>query len=284
MDKIITIQDFKKIQDKQDYKHLRLEEQNGATMIPYNTSGTKPGPKMADIMKRISSPGVNDGVYVVCAKNSYNNKVTPDKFYIKKGELPEESSKGSQTYFLKNQNVDPDKVKVHSVKEAIELEVKVKKLELELEEKDRIIKGLEADIDELETEMGIVKAESLEDAPDNPWMQLGEMAKSMFEGAIPVIDRHYDIQEKRMNLEANKFMMTQQNSNNNNNGSPAEEPAPDDIPEWLMEDTLWESLTEDQKNQIPADIQQEMWNEYLQRLATDDPDKYQEIMSRYIME
>ncbi|OUV99033.1 MAG: hypothetical protein CBD16_09065 [Betaproteobacteria bacterium TMED156] len=190
----ITLAEFKNINDNESYKHLGLFKSNGDSIVRFNSNSVTPQSRLEMIEKRLSSPMMTEQVYLIKGKfNTQKDSITDDYYIINP---QKENQTMSENFEIQQPEVNGNKV--YSLKEGIDINTKLIKCELEnvylkekIEKLEENIKLLESEIDELENET-LSEDKPLENSITS-W--LSEMSKI----AVPIMDKYFDLQERKLN-------------------------------------------------------------------------------------
>lgn len=190
----ITLAEFKNINDNESYKHLGLFKSNGDSIVRFNSNSVTPQSRLEMIEKRLQSPMMTEQVYLIKGKfNTQKDSITDDYYIINP---QKENQTMSENFEIQQPEVNGNKV--YSLKEGIDINTKLIKCELEnvylkekIEKLEENIKLLESEIDELENET-LSEDKPLENSITS-W--LSEMSKI----AVPIMDKYFDLQERKLN-------------------------------------------------------------------------------------
>ena len=83
--KVYTIDEFKQIQNNQNYKYIGLFNQQGQPLVPFNSNKQTPGQRLREIETRLMSEALPDGYYFIKCKNTVYTKTPSDDYAILKG-------------------------------------------------------------------------------------------------------------------------------------------------------------------------------------------------------
>ena len=202
------LEDFDRILDEQGFRYISLVRPDGSIVVNNNQNKISPKIKLEEIKKRLKSPSLNDGVYINRCKNTLNKGGVYDDFPIMKGN-PETLKENSKIVDIPmQQKTVKENPNVTSYSEVLKLQVRIKELEFENESLQKQISELEEQVDELEEQLETVPDENLSEA--QPVEDLLERAGKWFKQTMimcqPLIDKHFELKEKTINLEAMKIM------------------------------------------------------------------------------
>lgn len=199
MAKTYTLAQVKKNIKDQGYSYCCLVNDSGKVIVPYNKASDTKGAlgKFAEIEKRFNV--LEDGVYYIECKNSFNKKITPDSYPVCKGAATLDEARVPASPSV--QPVLTDNGKVMSYQDALKLTSENASLKAELTAVRKELSELEKDYSELEADFeeddkGVL-AETV--PPVQNWLQttmptLIPLADKLFE----TWNRKLDLEEKRM--------------------------------------------------------------------------------------
>lgn len=193
--KTYSIQELKKISQEQGYKICSLENAQGEKIQPFNVPTKTTLVKHLDtITNRLKTDLYPDGLYYIVLNTYVANSKNSKKFPIVKGILnPEElkeQTKPVTTIIQQSHDVLSweSALKLHH--ELTELKSEVKRLEYENN-------LLQQQLEEMETE-----SEGLNDAPGS---NILSYLKETIPSLMPILDKHFELQERKLNLEELKI-------------------------------------------------------------------------------
>ena len=79
---MLTLKQFKKINDDQQYKHIDLFNKNGDPLVRFNSTNKGPKERLEMIEKRLSSPSLTDEYYIIKGKNNTQGDTISDEYMI----------------------------------------------------------------------------------------------------------------------------------------------------------------------------------------------------------
>ena len=109
---MITIEEFKEIQQDQDYKHLGLFNRSGDPLVRFNSTNKSPGDRLEMIEKRLKSPSLIDSVYIVKGKNNTQKDTLTDDYIIVK-----EHETMKQTHIMPDGSIMPGATHIETLSE-----------------------------------------------------------------------------------------------------------------------------------------------------------------------
>lgn len=183
----------------QDYGFVCLTDQRGAELIPYNSRNSA-FERLEEIKTRLNSPALKDGVYIVKCKHTNRKTALSDDYLIYKGE------KLSEPAIITPQMITHEVLTYDS---ALKFQVRIKELELEVESLKRDLNEANNLISELETELETktVLSEEEEEAEKPSTMETAkEFLSELIAIGAPLIDKHFDLRQQALNLEAQKLL------------------------------------------------------------------------------
>ena len=198
---MITIEEFKEIQEDQDYKHLGLFNRSGDPLVRFNSTNKSPGERLEMIEKRLKSPTLIDSVYILKAKNNtQKDTLTDDYIIVKDHETMKEINTNGEL-----QTLSEHKTGVYNFKEGIELNSKLIRAELENDHLKLRIQELEKIIEDLEDQLK--EAETLGDEQKTP---IQDFLQETLKTAIPIFDKFMELKERKIQLAEQGATQTQQ--------------------------------------------------------------------------
>lgn len=195
----------------QGYGFVCLTDGKGAELIPYNSRNTAME-RLDEIKTRLSSPALKDGVYYVKCKHTNRKNALSDDYLVYKGE------KLSENVVI--QQAQPISAEVLTYDSALRFQVRIKELELENEKLKSDLVEANQLIDELQAEIetSYLSEESEDDEP-TPQNTMFESAKEFLSEivsvAAPLLDKHFDLKQQALNLEAHKILRGQRQAPSN---------------------------------------------------------------------
>ena len=207
--KEFLIKDIFDIQKEQGYKYIGLFDQQGNKVIPFNSNASSSNDRLKEIEKRLTSAGLQDGFYNICCKNALKGG-TADNYMIKKGENLGESTNANIPIV---QTLPPDLL---SYAQALKLNVEVERMKLENA-------ALKKDIENLKKEL-IENQSFMSEEEENNTPGMLENAKTFMSEAMgfiaPLLDKHFELKEKQLGLQAVQIQHRLDNSNRTKRPSP----------------------------------------------------------------
>jgi len=256
MEQPITYDEFKDVFAEQQYKHVGLFTDKGKAILTFNSTNAKASNRVEQIETRLKAPALKDGFYLVRGKSDVKSTTNYDEYVIKKGNpRTQPPTPGSVVVVNPGQNGEQ---KIHTMKEALELEKTAQAAQIENAALIAENIKLKEIIVELEEEIEIAEEESMDDKPKGGW---GEMISEAISGVTPLLDAHFELENKKLNLEAQKLLV--------NSGYKPDQPKQLKKFETYKEQEL-ENMSEGEKVAV--------YTEYLTRLQKEDPEAYAEIV------
>ena len=187
----------------QDYGFVCLTDSKGAELIPYNSRNTA-GERLDEIKTRLSSPALKDGVYYVKCKHTNRKNALSDDYLVYKGD------KLSENVII--QQPAPISAEVLTYESALKFQVRIKELELENQKLLEDLRAAKQTISEFEAEMLSEDDESEDESEAAPTMfeSAKDFLSEMIQVAAPLLDKHFDLKQQALNLEAHKILRGQQ--------------------------------------------------------------------------
>ena len=198
--KVYTIDEFKTIQNNQNYKYIGLFNQQGQTLVPFNSNKQTPGQRLREIETRLMSEALPDGYYFIKCKNTVYTKTPSDDYAILKGnKLSEPGTEVPTVQIIEKPSFQPE---VLSYSGALKLQVDLERLKMENT-------ALKRELEDLKTE--IEEARLLSEEEETP--SLMQNAKSWLEDIMsigaPLLDKHFQLKERQLELRAHELRMLQ---------------------------------------------------------------------------
>lgn len=201
---IYTLEQIKKLATEQGYKFCQLTGMDGAEFVPWNPSNYSGGfaKRFEDIQKRLKSPTVPDGLYIIKCKVQQKTSITPDSFTVQKGDLDSEQV---TKIIVEQANPETLSESQMTITEVIELRVsnqlttaENERLKTENEELKEKVATLEADLEEADED-------TLSQGPNH----IAEYLKELGPTFVPIADRYFDLEERKLELETIKELKKQ---------------------------------------------------------------------------
>jgi hypothetical protein len=201
--KSYNIEEIIDICKNQDYGFVCLTDSKGAELIPYNSRNTA-GERLDEIKTRLSSPALKDGVYYVKCKHTNRKNALSDDYLVYKGD------KLSENVII--QQPAPISAEVLTYESALKFQVRIKELELENQKLLDDLRAAKQTISEFEAEMLSEDDESEDESEAAPTMfeSAKDFLSEMIQVAAPLLDKHFDLKQQALNLEAHKILRGQQ--------------------------------------------------------------------------
>lgn len=198
--KIYNLDDVKKIlQESNLYKRIYLINNAREVVVPPNAYGPANRDKKIDeIFKRLKSDGLKDGIYFIMAESSGTRaKAKADEYAVQKGIA--ETTPNTQTIIIQEKERPHLEENVLTYQKALERETELAQCRVDLEAAQRRIVQLETENELLKKEIEEIDEEHLgENENQSFWEKLAEMA-------MPMLDKHFELKERALNLEAVKL-------------------------------------------------------------------------------
>lgn len=196
--KVYTIDQFKTIQNNQNYKYIGLFNQQGQALVPFNSNKQTPAQRLREIETRLLSEALPDGYYFIKCKNTVYTKTPSDDYAIMKGEqLSEPGQEIAPIQIIEKPVFQPE---VLSYSGALKLQVDLERLKMENA-------NLKREIDDLKIE--IEENRLLSEEEETP--SLMQNAKSWLEEIMqigaPLLDKHFQLKERSLELRAHELRL-----------------------------------------------------------------------------
>lgn len=270
--KTYTINQLKSIAKDQGYKLAALEDQQGRRILSFNQLKTSIDKHLTLIPTRLKSEINPDGVYfVLMAQNISKAGKDPDKFPILKGKVsPDDLVEAEKRSLPLTLAVSEPAVLTYA--QAIEYnrviasnESEIKQLKWELEQAKLTIAELEAELDEEDEGLS-------EGGPVNP---IAKFLSDTMPTIIPMIEKHFELQEKRINLDEMKLKGGGGNKSSVKKGDRIKQIVPGTQPHM---DLIWQLYNSDKEGD------EEKLNTELDKLERTNPEVYRNVLKRLGME
>ena len=206
--KIYTIPEIKKQAAKQHYKMAALEDSSSKRLQPFNKPTTSIASQLNTIEERLNNDLFEDGFYFILMAQSISSSKNPDRYKIQKGTVKIDANPTSQIQHIVTTPVQ----EVLTYEAALSYQQTISDLRNEIAVLKLENNNLKEQIDELEQEQ-----ELSENTPTESNMKvfLNEAMPSI----TPVLDRYFDLEEKKLNLKFkqldNRYSGRNQNNGNN---------------------------------------------------------------------
>lgn len=219
-----TIEEFEKILKDTKYKHVSLIKPNGGYLVTFNANKMPADVKMEEIKRRLKSPNLPDGVYIIRTKNTLAKKAVCDDFPIIKGDankinLSEEETPAQMKTAKNNPEVTSYSEVLKMQNRITELTFENSALKKQVEEFEEQIEELEEQIEELE------ETPKLAEEPQDFLTNAGKWLQQTLIAVQPLIDKHFELKEKQIQNETARLMIAHK-------AQPAQpaQPAPNEKP------------------------------------------------------
>lgn len=201
-----SIQELENAVNETGYKYIALYSSDGKQLIPYNNTKPTVPERIEEIKKRLKSPSIKDGIYIVRAKNYQKKDGVYDEFPIQKGTGKIETLKENLT--VKTER-NPE---VTSYKEVLKLQNRITELEFELRALQKDYDDLEEKYDDQSEELEELKANPTtlaETKPEDFFTRAGTWLQDLITTSSPLIEKHFELKEKALNNETARLMLAQ---------------------------------------------------------------------------
>jgi hypothetical protein len=190
--KVYTIDQFKNIQDQQNYKYLGLFNAQGNVIIPISTNKTTTAQRLREIETRLMSEALPDGYYFIKCKNSVVKTTPTDDYAILKGnKLSEDQPQIQPVQVIEKPVFQPEVLTYDS---ALKLQVQLERLKLENQHLKQEIESLKSEIEENK----LLSEEEQPSIMDNAKSWLQEILSI----GAPLLDKHFQLKEQQLQLKA----------------------------------------------------------------------------------
>jgi len=274
---IYTIEQIETILDSEDFRHVCLCDAQGDDVIKYNPNTIPVGKRWDQIKKKLKSDVLADGVYCVKMKTNIQKNTKEFPFYTEKGNTDTTPSQVDLT--PKKTLSDPFPVNGGlSVAEIIDLKSENRILADENNRLKQEVDDLTQQVDELQDEIDKQPAT----------LQEGEGMNSTIKGItdglqsfIPVLDRKYDMEEKRIALEEARLALWAQTGVtppgvNQPQAQGPDQPTPPQ-PKQTTEVEAFNFLTQQEVDQLDPEQREVYMQQYWEWLERNHPETYMQL-------
>lgn len=289
---ITKYEDFLEDVKKLNFKHVGLFNSNGDKIIPFNSNKVPLQKRLDEIQARLESSTIPDGMYIVKAKTYISNATVPTEYCIQKdtGQPPEITTTMNENG--QNSGIGPQML---SYKEALDMQVENNTLKFQLEQQELKMAELLQRMDSIQQEHEAlqltnealeVEQQTLEDEPQGT--STGEWIAKMVEYATPILEEHFELQHRKLELDEAKWMMHSANQIKNGQTMPELNPnfnsaGPQQMPQQTAPGYQQQYQQQYQPQQQFQQPQQPMSTEAaigikIMEMAETNPELYQQIM------
>lgn len=202
-----TIKELEEAVKETGYKYIALYTSSGKQLIPYNNTKPTVPERVQEIAKRLKSPSLKDGIYIVRAKSYQSKDGVYDEFPIQKGTGKIETLK--ENVVVKKESNNPE---ITTYKEVLKLQNRITELTYENQALQKEVDDLEEEIDELKSELEEQKenAPALGEGQSKDFLErAGSWLQDIITTASPLIDKHFELKQLALNNETAKIMLAQ---------------------------------------------------------------------------
>lgn len=266
MEKVYTIEDIREIQKVQDYKFIGLNTPEGKEVIKQNASTVKPGVKLDKIETRLQAPKFKDGYYVVYCRSHHSSE--PDNYLICKGEIKNLAEPPTPPTPAATPSPAADQVLTYA--QALKYQKDISDLEHTNSRLEEKLETVESDLEQAKELVSQLEEEG--ETLDEPPNSTHTFIQGIVETVAPIMDRHYDIQENKLQIERGRLLQelqTQQDKGATNGMPPAADPNQEQ--EVVI-------LTEEQEDALEDEAFFQYRNWLLNHYHQTDQEKYQELI------
>ena len=191
-----TIEDFQKVQDTQNYKHLGLFTADNKPLVRFNSNSKSPVERLEMIKTRLDSPMLEEPYYIIKGKYNTQTDTVTDDYKIKNPNINISMSEPIEMPQINGS-------KVYSLKEGIQLNTELIKEQFENTYLKEKIKTLEEKISLLEDEINNLEAENDKLSEENTPLEnnVGNWLSEISKVALPVLDKYFELQERKLNIQ-----------------------------------------------------------------------------------
>ncbi len=206
--KIYTIPEIKKQAAKQHYKMAALEDSSSKRLQPFNKPTTSITTQLNNIEERLNNDLFEDGFYYILMAQSINGAKNPDRYKIQKGTVKIDANHTPHVQHI----ITTPAQEVLTYEAALGYQQTISDLRNEIAVLKLENNNLREQIDELEQESELSEGTPTE---SNIKVFLNEAMPSI----TPILDRYFDLEEKKLNIKSKQLdnRYSVRNSNNNKN-------------------------------------------------------------------
>lgn len=196
-----SLKELDKICKENGFKFACLEDAYGERLITFNGANSDVTKRMAEIKRRLENDITPSGIYYVLFANNIREKAKPQKFAYAKGDVSKQNTNGQNVIQLvKSEQVLSWDSALKYMQEIQELKSANAQLLTTNGYLQQRIDELEADLEELD------KGSALEDGNQNGLLTfLKDSAPTL----VSALDRYFDLEEKKLNVQSNKPIIQQ---------------------------------------------------------------------------
>lgn len=199
--KSYTWEEFLTLQKKQKHSHVGLYNLDGSRVVAYNPNSKPVAPKLEEIKLALDNPTLADGVYLIKAKASLSPKSIEFDYPIIKGNPDTATVKSlnenGNANDMKTEGFEPN---VTSYSKVLELNIELERLKIENQTLAKENAELTELLDQFEhDDLGD------EDEPNDFLSNAGTFLESLMPMVSPIVDKHYELKERLINLEEQKL-------------------------------------------------------------------------------
>lgn len=197
-----SIDEFDEIQKEQQHPYVGLFNLDGSRLVAFNPHNVDPKEKIIEIKKALKSPSLTDGIYIIRCKNGLHQSMGNFDYPVVVGnpEVQHMNDHGGDNFNAGN-------VPVTSYQAVLDLNIQLNTLKFENDqlkkenkEQEEYIKELEKELEERDKEdEESDKLLSAQPHWSDTLMTFGENMATMF---APALDKHFELQQKKLDLEA----------------------------------------------------------------------------------
>ena len=201
----MEVKTFKALEEAvKDYKYINLCNSDGAQLVNYNNATTKKNTRLEHIKKRLESPALPDGIYIIKAKDTIKGQTADEIIFIKgKGDAPAPvaTPQGPGTKNLKECNEGPA---VLTYAEAVRLNTEIANLTYQVRTLENENALLTKDLSDAEIEIKELEAAAAaklsEGTPAGPLATLGETLKTLLPSITALFDTNFQLKQRELDI------------------------------------------------------------------------------------
>lgn len=206
MQAITTTEELERVIIEKEYKFIGLFNQKDKQIIAFNSGSIVVAHRLKEICNALNGDTLPDGNYCIKGRNASRTSSYTEEVLFEKGDV----SNITEVKIQEQQTTTTEATKQNILSYESVLELKVKLKEYELKEKQSLIDIqtlentiliYEKEIEELEKELVDIEESQEQSLSDAPQTNVTEFIQNLSSSMLPMVERHYDIQERKIRLE-----------------------------------------------------------------------------------
>lgn len=273
MQEITNLSEFKRNVIDQNYIYCSLIDQNGKKLINRNKKKTDFDSNLDKIIKKLQSNFLKNGSYFIeCAVHPYGE--TESWLFNKGGVKTIAEGQTSPTVTIIEREKPSKSPEVLTYAKALEYQNEINRLTYENKRLEEENKALREELEEFEEE----EEENEEErsiAENNPVKSIGSIIENILATAMPVLDRHYTIKEKQLEIDRLKYLGATEEKQAPKVTPQEEQVLTNKINAWLEKISAENEELYNKLESLTAQVRS--LEEWLVLVKTNFPDKYSEL-------